>query len=94
VPLPPQTVIVILDTMTRRGLVDSAYNERREQCEQAAAFFEVPALRDVALAAFELRSGDLAPLPRRRARHVITENERVLRRWRRWKRATRARPAY
>jgi galactokinase len=78
-PLPPQTVIVILDTMTRRGLVDSAYNERREQCEQAAAFFEAPALRDVALAAFELRSGDLAPLPRRRARHVITENERVLR---------------
>lgn len=78
VPLPPETVVVVLDTTTRRGLVDSEYNERRAQCEQAAAFFEVAALRDVAPAAFELRSADLAPLPRRRARHVITENERVL----------------
>jgi galactokinase len=78
VPLPLGTAIAILDTMTRRGLVDSAYNERRAQCEAAAAFFGVPALRDVTLAQFELRAGDLDPLPRRRARHVIAENERVL----------------
>ncbi|HEX8243239.1 MAG TPA: galactokinase family protein, partial [Longimicrobium sp.] len=37
VPLPAGTVVVILDTATRRGLVDSAYNERRRQCEAAAA---------------------------------------------------------
>ena len=41
-PLPPGVVVVVLDTSTRRGLVDSAYNERRRQCEQAAAFFRVP----------------------------------------------------
>lgn len=78
VPLPPGTVVVILDTATRRGLVDSAYNERRAQCEAAAAFFGVPALRDVDMGTFEARSGRLDPTTRRRARHVISENERTL----------------
>ena len=36
---------------TRRGLVDSAYNERRAQCEAAAGIFGVPALRDVKMSA-------------------------------------------
>ncbi|HYJ79221.1 MAG TPA: hypothetical protein VEW03_06455, partial [Longimicrobiaceae bacterium] len=78
VPLPPQTVVVILDTATRRGLVDSAYNERRRQCEAAAAFLGVPALRDVTRAAFEARAGELDATTARRARHVVTENERTL----------------
>ncbi len=78
VPLPPETVVVILDTSTRRGLVDSAYNERRMQCEAAAAFFGVPALRDVERVTFENRAAELDPLARRRARHVITENARTL----------------
>ena len=78
VPLPAETAVVILDTNTRRGLVDSAYNERRQQCETAAAYFGVPALRDVSMAEFEARAGGLDPLIGQRARHVITENERVL----------------
>lgn len=78
VPLPPGTVAVVLDTATRRGLVDSAYNERRTQCEAAARFFGVPALRDVSLADFEARADELDALTRRRARHVIIENERTL----------------
>lgn len=78
VPLPPETVVVILDTSTRRGLVDSAYNERRTQCEAAAAFFGVPALRDIERVTFEKRAADLDPIARRRARHVITENARTL----------------
>ena len=41
--------IVILDTSTRHGLVNSAYNERRIQCEEAAHWFGVKALRDVSL---------------------------------------------
>jgi galactokinase len=76
--LPRDTVVVVLDTGTRRGLVDSAYNERRAQCETAARYFGVRALRDVSLAEFEKRAGSLDELPRRRARHVITENERTL----------------
>ena len=43
-PLPSGVVVVVLDTSTRRGLVDSAYNDRRRQCEQAAALFGVRAL--------------------------------------------------
>ncbi len=78
VPLPPGTAVIVLDTATRRGLVDSAYNERRAQCEAAARFFGVPALRDVELATFETRAAELEPVTRRRARHVITENERTL----------------
>ena len=46
VPLPPGAAVVILDTATRRGLVDSAYNQRRAQCETAARLLGVPALRD------------------------------------------------
>jgi galactokinase len=78
VPLPPDTAVVVLDTATRRGLVDSAYNERQAQCEAAARFFGVPALRDVSLAEFEAQADQLDPVTRRRARHVITENSRTL----------------
>jgi galactokinase len=78
IPLPPGTVVAVLDTATRRGLVDSAYNERRAQCEAAARFFSVPVLRDVTLEVFEARGGQLDERVRRRARHVITENMRTL----------------
>jgi galactokinase len=78
VPLPPGTRVVVLDTATRRGLVDSAYNERRSQCEAAAKFFGVKALRDVTLEQFNARADELPEVTRRRARHVITENARTL----------------
>lgn len=77
-PFPPDTVVVVLDTGTRRGLVGSAYNERRASCEAAARFFGVPALRDVTLAQFEARIDELDEVIRKRARHVITENERTI----------------
>ena len=78
VPVPDGCKVVILDTSMRRGLVDSKYNERREQCEAAAAHFGVAALRDVTLAQFETRADELSDLARRRARHVISENERTV----------------
>jgi galactokinase len=83
VPLPPtldgsETAVVILDTTTRRGLVDSAYNERRQQGEAAAAYFGVPALRDVSISEFLAEADNLEPLTCRRAKHVITENLRTL----------------
>ncbi|HAD39282.1 MAG TPA: galactokinase, partial [Plesiomonas shigelloides] len=61
-----------------RGLVDSEYNTRREQCEAVAAIFGVKALRDVTLEQFNQKSHELDPLLRKRARHVITENYRTL----------------
>ncbi|AHG92003.1 Galactokinase [Gemmatirosa kalamazoonensis] len=78
VPVPPGAAVVVLDTATRRELVTSAYNERRAQCERAAAFFGVKALRDVDVATFEAREAELDDVTRRRARHVVTENARTL----------------
>jgi len=80
-PLPENGSIVVLDTSTRRGLVDSAYNERRRQCELAARWFGVKALRDVSLDLFEETTKKHAGLDQaalKRARHIITENQRVL----------------
>lgn len=77
-PLPSGTAVVVMDTATRRGLVDSAYNQRREQCEAAAEFFGVTALRDVSVAEFREVENQLDMLTRKRARHVVTENQRTL----------------
>lgn len=77
-PLPEATAVVVLDTGTRRGLVDSAYNERVTQCKIASDFFGAVALRDVSPENFEIRAGELDAIIRRRARHIITENVRTL----------------
>jgi galactokinase len=79
VAVPLDVAVIILDTSTRRGLVDSAYNERRAQCERAAGMFDVPALRDLTPAALEAGKPRLDELTYRRAHHVVTENERTLR---------------
>jgi len=78
VPLPAGHVAVVLDTGTRRGLVDSAYNERRAQCEAAARHLGVAALRDVDANALEAGAAGLEALPLKRARHVVSENARTL----------------
>ena len=78
VPLPETVSLVILDTDTRRGLVDSEYNERRSQCESVASYFGVKALRDVSIEELKGSKAKLDPLEFRRARHVIRENGRVL----------------
>jgi galactokinase len=80
IPIPQNAVVVILDTGTRRGLVDSEYNLRREQCQTVAQFFNVPSLRKVKLEAlFEAKDqlNMLDPHLFKRAHHVITENQRV-----------------
>jgi galactokinase len=78
VPLPKNTRFVILDTATRRGLVDSAYNERREQCEAVACHFGVPALRDITLDQLGDRVGLLDMTLYLRAKHIVSDNQRVL----------------
>jgi galactokinase len=74
-PLPADTEIVVLHSGVPRELADTAYNARRAECEAAAQALGVPSLRHVTDPA---RASSLpAPLDRR-ARHVITENNRVL----------------
>jgi galactokinase len=76
--------VVIIDSGVRRKLVDSQYAERRSQCESAARKLSrakrgVRALRDVSLADLERHGKALSEVELRRARHVVTENERTLR---------------
>lgn len=78
VTLPPDTVVVVMDTMTRHSHTDSGYNERRAECEAAAKHFEVKALRDLSLEQFEARKHELDEVVRRRAKHVLTEDQRTL----------------
>lgn len=78
VSMPQDMAVVIINSNKKRGLVDSEYNTRREQCEEAARFFDVAALRDVSLETFEQAADELDETVAKRARHVITENERTL----------------
>ncbi|MDE2125768.1 MAG: galactokinase [Armatimonadetes bacterium] len=83
-PLPEAGLsIVIADTLKPRGLVKSAYNTRRRECELAVQLLKpvlpgITALRDVSLLQLEQHE-QLLPQPvRNRARHVVTEDERTL----------------
>jgi galactokinase len=78
IPLPPGTVVAVLDTSTRRNLVDSTYNARRARCEEATRRCGVRSLRDLSLAELENRARDLTDEQLRLARHVVTENARTL----------------
>jgi galactokinase len=77
VPIPAGTAIIIANSNVKRGLVDSEYNTRRRECEEAAAHFSVPALRDVPADIFALHQDELSENVAKRARHVITENART-----------------
>jgi galactokinase len=79
IPLPPGVAVVVCDSSKRRGLVDSAYNERRRECEEGARRLGVAALRDMDVAAFEAQAGQLPLLLRKRCRHVVYENDRTVR---------------
>ncbi|MFQ2824128.1 galactokinase [Aeromonas allosaccharophila] len=76
--IPAGIDVVIINSNVRRGLVDSEYNTRRAQCEEAARHFGVKALRDLTMTQFASRADELDPVVARRARHVISENERTL----------------
>ncbi|MEJ2756864.1 MAG: galactokinase [Anaerolineales bacterium] len=77
-PMPEGTVGVVMDTRVPRGLVESAFNDRVEECRQAAEYLGVDSLREVDLETFAAKQDGMDDLIRRRARHIITENERTL----------------
>ncbi len=72
-------VLVIMNTCYRRKLTDSKYNERRAQCDAAAALLGPDVVRQgLAHATWEQVEAAVSdPILRRRARHVITEQARV-----------------
>ncbi|WNC71779.1 galactokinase [Thalassotalea psychrophila] len=76
-PIPNGLSLFIVNSNVKRGLVDSEYNLRREQCEQVAAFFNKPALRDVSIAELKAKKSEIAPVLYKRAHHVVSENART-----------------
>ncbi|CAA9347578.1 MAG: Galactokinase [uncultured Frankineae bacterium] len=78
VPLPEGLGVLVVDSAVSRDLSSSAYNERRAQCEQAAADLGVRSLRDATPEGLEERWSSMDDVVRRRARHVVSENARVL----------------
>jgi galactokinase len=74
--VPEDVSFVIVDSAARRTLVTSAYNQRRIECRRAADALGLDSLRSASLE--ELEAADLDATARRRARHVVTENERVV----------------
>jgi galactokinase len=83
IPLARGFDVVIVNTMVKRELTSSAYNERRRQCSEGVRLLSgrlprVEALRDVSIEDLERNLDLLPPVIARRCRHVVSENARVL----------------
>ena len=78
IPLPADLAIMIVHSGVERGLVDGKYNERRRQCEAAARHYGVKALRDLSPERLTAEKAGLDEVAFRRARHIVTENDRTL----------------
>ncbi len=89
----PDISLMVIDTGVRRELAASAYNERRQQCEEATAMLramimehepdntqarQITALRDISQEQFDRYKHYLPEILRKRAGYVIAENARVL----------------
>jgi galactokinase len=82
-PLPESLRLVICNSMIKRELSSSAYNTRREECEQGVRILAeflpgVRALRDVTFEQLEQFRSKLPEIVYKRCRHVVTEDDRVL----------------
>ena len=84
VPLPSDRVsVVVCDTMVKHELAGSEYNRRREECAEGVALLReiypsITALRDVSPEELAEGEGSLPETVRKRCRHVVAENRRVL----------------
>ncbi len=84
VPIDPSVRLVIVNSMVHHELAGSQYNVRREQCEEGVARLSkvlpgVRELRDVTLDDLARHGAILPEVILRRARHIVTENDRVVR---------------
>jgi galactokinase len=79
VPFEPGTAgarLLLINTRARHDLSDGGYGRRRAECEEAARLLGIPSLRYLTDSGETARLAD--PVLRRRARHVVTDNQRVL----------------
>ncbi|MDI2113615.1 galactokinase [Commensalibacter nepenthis] len=76
--IPTDISVVIINSNVKHGLVDSEYNLRRQQCEEAASILNVTKLRDATIELLEQHKTQMSDVIYRRAKHIITENARTL----------------
>ncbi len=84
VPLPLGVRLLVCDTGVKRQLTSSEYNKRRAECSLgvkaiSATHRTITSLRDVSPELLQQFHGAMDPVVFKRCRHVVTENERVLR---------------
>src|SRR5882762_9237224 len=82
-PLPENVKLVVCNTMVKHELAASEYNARRAECEEGVQLLarelpEVRSLRDVSIEDLERAGGELPEIVRKRSRHIVTENARVV----------------
>jgi galactokinase len=83
VELPPEVRIIAVNSLVKHELGTSAYRERVAECGLAVAALaeldpKIESLRDVALDFFERVQDSVPLIPRRRARHIISDTQRVV----------------
>ena len=76
VPFPHGVGLLIVHSGVKHALSGGEYNERRDQCFEAARILGVPALRDAT--SEQLAATRMPDVVKKRAAHIIGENERVL----------------
>ena len=76
--MPENLAVMIINSNVKRGLVDSEYNTRRVQCEEAANTLGLKALRDISLTELQNNKHKLPEVVYRRAHHVVSDSERTI----------------
>jgi galactokinase len=76
--IPESLTLLVINSNYPRKLAESAYNERRLACEEAANILQVDSLRHANMEQLDAVKASMSELVYRRAKHVITENKRVL----------------
>lgn len=76
--MPESLSVMIINSNVKRGLVDSEYNTRRQQCEEAARLLGIKALRDISLRDLHSHKDKLPELVYKRAHHVVSDSERTV----------------
>jgi galactokinase len=75
-PAAARASLLLVNTRAKHDLMDGEYGERRAECEEAARRLGIPSLRYLTDVGDADRIDD--PVLRRRARHVVADNQRVL----------------
>lgn len=77
VEIPSSLSILIVNSNVKRELTTSGYNDRRNECIKACELLNIKSLRDMSIEVFNNQNSNLPAVTVKRAKHVITENQRV-----------------